>query len=59
MGKRFWRINIMATVTPNFSWPVPTSTDLVRDGAIAIEALGDSVDASLFDSVIMSIMGAY
>ena len=49
----------MATVTPNFNWPVPTSTDLVRDGAIAIEALGDSVDASLFDSVIMSIMGAY
>jgi hypothetical protein len=39
----------MATVTPNFSWPVPTSTDLVKDGATAIEALGDSIDASLVD----------
>jgi hypothetical protein len=36
----------MATVTPNFNWPVPTSTDLVKDGATAIEALGDSIDAS-------------
>jgi hypothetical protein len=39
----------MATVTPNFGWPVPTSTDLVKDGATAIEALGDSIDASLLD----------
>jgi len=39
----------MATVTPNFNWPVPTPTDLVRDGATAIEALGDSIDASLVD----------
>jgi hypothetical protein len=39
----------MATTTPNFSWPVPTSTDLVKDGATAIEALGDSIDASLVD----------
>jgi hypothetical protein len=39
----------MSTVTPNFNWPVPTSTDLVRDGATAIEALGDSIDASLVD----------
>jgi hypothetical protein len=39
----------MATVTPNFNWPVPTSTDLVRDGATAIEALGDSIDGSLVD----------
>jgi hypothetical protein len=39
----------MATVTPNFLWPVPQSTDLVKDGATAIEALGDSIDASLVD----------
>lgn len=39
----------MATTTPNFNWPVPTSTDLVKDGATAIEALGDSIDASLLD----------
>lgn len=39
----------MSTVTPNFNWPVPTSTDLVKDGATAIEALGDSIDASMVD----------
>jgi hypothetical protein len=39
----------MATTTPNFGWPVPTSTDLVKNGATAIEALGDSIDASLLD----------
>lgn len=39
----------MATTTPNFGWPVPTSTDLVKDGATAIEALGDSIDASMLD----------
>ena len=39
----------MATVTPNFNWPVPTSTDLVKDGATAIEALGDAIDTSMVD----------
>jgi hypothetical protein len=39
----------MATTTPNFGWSVPTSTDLVKDGATAIELLGDSIDASLID----------
>jgi hypothetical protein len=39
----------MATTTPNFGWPVPTSTDLVKDGAVAIESLGDAIDASLLD----------
>jgi hypothetical protein len=39
----------MATTTPNFGWVVPTSTDLVKDGATAIETLGDSIDASLVD----------
>ena len=39
----------MATTTPNFGWSVPTSTDLVKDGATAIETLGDSIDASLLD----------
>jgi|688.fasta_scaffold608354_2 hypothetical protein len=37
----------MATTTPNNGWPVPTSTDLVKDGATAIEALGDAIDATL------------
>jgi len=39
----------MATTTPNFGWVVPTSTDLVKNGATAIETLGDSIDASFVD----------
>jgi hypothetical protein len=39
----------MATTTPNFGWSVPTSTDLVTNGATAIETLGDSIDASVWN----------
>ncbi len=35
--------------TTNFNWETPDDTDLVKDGATAIEALGDSIDASLVD----------
>lgn len=38
----------MATTTPNYGWTVPTSTDLVKDGATAIETLGDAVDATVY-----------
>jgi len=38
----------MATTTPNYGWPVPTSTDYVKDGALAIENLGDAIDATVF-----------
>jgi hypothetical protein len=38
----------MATTTPNFGWDVPTSTDYVKDGAVAIETLGDDIDATLY-----------
>jgi hypothetical protein len=37
----------MATTTPNNGWAVPTSTDFVKDGAVAIETLGDAIDASV------------
>ena len=37
----------MATTTPNNGWSVPTSTDYVKDGADAIETLGDAIDASV------------
>jgi hypothetical protein len=37
--------SIMATTTPQFGWSVPTSTDYVKDGATAIETLGDAIDA--------------
>lgn len=39
----------MATTTPNFGWSVPTSSDLVKNGATAIETLGDAIDASMAD----------
>jgi len=41
----------MATTTPNYGWAVPTSTDLVKDGATAIETLGDAIDASMFTAL--------
>jgi hypothetical protein len=41
----------MATTTPNYGWSVPTSSDLVKDGATAIETLGDSIDASMFTAL--------
>lgn len=37
----------MATTTPNNGWAVPTSTDYVKDGATAIETLGDAIDTSI------------
>lgn len=37
----------MATTTTNFGWPVPQSTDLVKDGATAISNLGSGVDTSM------------
>jgi hypothetical protein len=40
----------MATTTPNYAWVVPTSSDLVAQGAVAIETLGDSADESLWNS---------
>jgi hypothetical protein len=40
----------MATTTPNYGWTVPTSSDLVKNGATAIETLGDSVDDALWSS---------
>lgn len=37
----------MPTTTPINGWPVPVSTDLVKDGAVAIESLGDAIDTSI------------
>ena len=39
----------MATTTSNFSWPIPQSTDLVKDGATAIASLGSGIDTSMAD----------
>jgi hypothetical protein len=38
----------MATTT-NFGWETPDDTDLVKDGALAIRTLGNSIDTSLVD----------
>jgi hypothetical protein len=39
----------MATTTTNFGWDIPQSTDLVKDGATAIAALGQDIDIALVD----------
>lgn len=39
----------MATTTTNFNFPIPQSTDLVKDGATAIAALGTSIDTDFVD----------
>ena len=41
----------MATTTPTSGWDVPTSTDYVKDGASAIETLGDDIDATLWTAL--------
>lgn len=39
----------MATTTTNFGWDIPQSTDLVKDGATAIAALGQNIDTAFVD----------
>lgn len=34
----------MATTTTNFGWDIPTSSDLVKNGATAIAELGQDID---------------
>jgi hypothetical protein len=48
----------MATTTPNFGWDVPTSTDLVTNGAVAIETLGDQIDADVWNLENNSVKAA-
>jgi hypothetical protein len=38
----------MASTTTNYGWVVPTSSDLVKNGATAISTVGQSVDTFLF-----------
>ena len=38
----------MATTT-NFGWETPDDTDLVKDGALAMRTLGNSIDTSFVD----------
>jgi hypothetical protein len=41
----------MATTTPNYGWDVPTSSDYVKLGAVAIETLGDDIDTTLYTAL--------
>lgn len=46
----------MAT-TSIFGWDIPTSTDLVKDGATAIATLGNSVDTSVGSLTTRDVSG--
>jgi hypothetical protein len=48
----------MPTVTPIYNWPVPVSTDLVKDGATAIESLGDAIDSTMATMIPKTIVDA-
>ena len=41
----------MATVTTNYSFDIPQSSDLVKDGATAIATLGQDVDTAMFTAL--------
>lgn len=38
----------MATTSPHYGWPEPTSSDYVKDGATAITAMGDAIDSTVY-----------
>jgi hypothetical protein len=44
--------------TPNYGWPTPEATDLVKDGWEAIKDLGDAIDttATTFASKVVQIV---
>lgn len=44
--------------TPNYGWPTPASTDLVKDGATAMQNLGNAADATVATMVPKSIVDA-
>jgi len=38
----------MATTSPHYGWPEPTSTDFVKNGATAIADLGNAIDTTVY-----------
>jgi len=48
MARRDRSNQLMATTT-NFGWETPDDTDLVKDGALAMRTLGNSIDTSFVD----------
>jgi hypothetical protein len=47
----------MAT-TPNYNWPTPDNTDLVKNGALAIRTLGDAIDTTVDTMIPETIVDA-
>lgn len=47
----------MAT-SPNYNWPEPDNTDLVKNGALAIRTLGNAIDTTMATMVPKSIVDA-
>lgn len=47
----------MATTTTNFGWAIPTSTDLVKDGATAIATLGNAIDTNVSTITLRDVSG--
>jgi hypothetical protein len=37
----------MATTSPIYGWPEPTSSDFVTNGATAIAAMGNAIDTTV------------
>jgi len=56
----------MATTSPIYGWPEPTSSDFVKNGATAITAMGNAIENTVYaqsliiDSIInpFLLMGA-
>lgn len=38
----------MATTSPHYGWPEPTSSDYVKNGATAIAAMGNAIDSTVY-----------
>lgn len=47
----------MAT-SPNYSWPEPDNTDLVKNGALAIRTLGNAIDTTMATMTPKSVYSA-
>jgi hypothetical protein len=47
----------MAT-SPNYSWPEPDNTDLVKNGALAMRTLGNAIDTTMATMTPKSIVDA-
>lgn len=47
----------MAT-SPNYNWPEPDNTDLVKNGALAMRTLGDAIDTTMATMVPKSLVDA-